>query len=916
MSTILACVTVSSALGRDRSAPSVPAWRGEHPGTAWLGADMLWRTREWLIFHMQDETGGGFNLDLTIRDQNIYMQGERPVVVSVIGPQDEVLARQLVPDDGITSGDADHREGIYDVFADYRYREWHRVHSPGGVPPGKTRSPVLQAPEQLDPTLVHVEVPDAGPGLYRVVVIASWDHYISLTPDRPIATGIHPGPGPLSVHGDRLAPGAYLWVPATTQHLGVSLTEEVLPSTATLSIHDETGTRVASRRARSFLTYVVDEAPQKNSVYRIVVTEAQPGAGLHIRGVPPVLAPDVQTARLIHGGMEIDNKDRHTFHHHQRRLDAWSDQLRVDDRADTNVAAVLAGLDGMRRLSPFFWYETRDVDWTHTFRAGSPFVAPVRSGWYGLGLDSRVALKLRPHMESGALPDSVVAAWQTALRLWAGGRWLMHMGETANQWTYNLVQLQQILQITGDQSIAAMMARDVVRLTTTGSLGTVNPDADYIDLGRTPAGYMAEQMGWDAQYGQEQEGNLARVWSEMPIEGVVDWWQDLYWLKTHMSLPKSGMDVENVFNDITSPTDMNFRTRYTTHKTGLPSAARNKVVFGDLWRPEEGETPARTWPSHESGSFVRSIDDMFHFVKTPNYYAIIYSGHRVADWTQFAWADWEDGAEGQGAVGAGGHVQLAGYSGPGYGAFSRKTTKVGAVSAISVPGVGPTLMAQNHNVWDSHVVWGRRHTPVTPVWDDVKVDPTIVCSGFVDAEADFDASSRTYRLKEPLLYAPLTVERDIRFEDERIVIDLTLTATGDVDLAELYLAIPYFADDRQISLFGDDLQASRPYAVPDAILTSTHGSDPNLEAQRLGQPLQRARAIDISGLSGSGGTTVILDAEYDLMPVAPVRYRAIASATGSMNVPLPTQLQAGRTHHMRYVIYSHGRSVDLERAYR
>ncbi|MBT6629806.1 MAG: hypothetical protein HOB49_22520, partial [Gemmatimonadetes bacterium] len=173
-----------------------------------------------------------------------------------------------------------------------------------------------------------------------------------------------------------------------------------------------------------------------------------------------------------------------------------------------------------------------------------------------------------------------------------------------------------------------------------------------------------------------------------------------------------------------------------------------------------------------------------------------------------------------------------------------------------------------------------------------------------------------YRLKEPLLYAPLTVERDIRFEDERIVIDLTLTATGDVDLAELYLAIPYFADDRQISLFGDDLQASRPYAVPDAILTSTHGSDPNLEAQRLGQPLQRARAIDISGLSGSGGTTVILDAEYDLMPVAPVRYRAIASATGSMNVPLPTQLQAGRTHHMRYVIYSHGRSVDLERAYR
>ena len=94
--TLLACATASSALGRDRSEPSVPAWRGEHPGTAWLGADMLWRTREWLIFHMQDETGGGFNLDLSVRDQNIYMQGERPAVVFVIGPQDELLATATV----------------------------------------------------------------------------------------------------------------------------------------------------------------------------------------------------------------------------------------------------------------------------------------------------------------------------------------------------------------------------------------------------------------------------------------------------------------------------------------------------------------------------------------------------------------------------------------------------------------------------------------------------------------------------------------------------------------------------------------------------------------------------------------------------------------------------------------------------
>jgi hypothetical protein len=896
-----------SAAGSDRSDPPIPEWRGEEKGTAWLGADVLWRSREWLIFHLQDEVGGGFDLDLTIRDLNTYMQGERPVVICVIGPQDELLARQLLPDDGITTGDPSHRDGIYDVYADYRYREWHRVHSPGGNPPGKTRSPLLAAPELLDAQRVRVGVPDAGPGLYRVTVIASWDHFISLTPSRPIPTGIHPGPGPLTVHGDRLAEGAYLWIPPGVKHLGVSLTEETEPAGA-LALQDEAGRVVARREARTFLTYLVDPAPQPSTVYRVSVSGTGAGAGLHIRGVPPVLAPDPETARLLHGGMEIDAQGRHSFHHHQRILDRWADGLSVDAVKDSHVTAVMAGLPGLRRLAPFYWYDTRDVQWQHEFRQGSPFTAPIRSGWYGLGLDSRTALDLRPHMESGALPDSVVAAWKTALRLWAGGHWLMHMGETANQWTYNLVQLQQILDITGDETLAAMMRRDVERLTTTGSLGTVNPDVDYIDLGRTPAGYMAEQMGWDAQYGQEQEHNLARVWQKMKIPGIVDWWQDLSWLKTHMSLPKHGGPVDEVFAGVTSPTDMNFRTRFSTHKTGLPVEARDDVIFGDLWQPDTGREPARPWPSHEQGSFVRSIDDMFHFVKTSGYYAIIYSGHRCPDWTQFAQAIVEEDVGEQGAIGTGGHIQLAGYSGPGYGAFGRKTTKVGAVSAVSVPGLGPTIMAQNHNVYDSHVVWGRRHTPVTPVWDKVKVDPTIVCSGFVEAQASFDAATRTYHLREPLRYAPLVVERELRFEEDRIVVDLSLTATQDLDLAELYLAIPYFADERVVSLYAQDLAFSKAYQIPPAILTTTHASDPVLEAQRLGQPIERARAIDISGTQGAG-TVVILDAEYDLLPVAPVRYREVASATGSVNVPLPAQMRAGAVHRMRYVIYTHQAAI-------
>ena len=584
---------------------------------------------------------------------NLYLQGERPLHVTVIGPRDRILVRHLLPDDGIVTGDDAHRDGIYDVYADFRYREWHRVHSPGGRPPGKTRSPHLEHPEQLMPRIVQLTVPDGGPGLYRVTVIASWDHWVSLTPSRPLPTGVHPGPGPLSVHGDRFAAGAYLWVPTTTEHLGVSLAQELAPFDGTLTLRDAAGQTVAQRSARTLQTYVVDETPSPESVYQISVTDVPPGAGLHIRGVPPVLCPDAETARLLHGGIQIDAQGRHTFHHHQRLFDRWADALPAADRKDSSIAAVLAGIEDLRRLAPFYWYDTRDVSYRYRFDAQSPFTAPLRSGWYSLGLDSRGALALRPHMESGAIPDSVVAAWKTSLTLWTSGHWLMHSGETANQWTYNLRQLLQILRITADPALRAMMARDVERLTTVGSLGRLNPDGDehFIDLGRTPAGYMAEQQGFDGQYGVEQSHNLALVYAEIPSPSILDWWQDLTWLKTHLTLPRHGVHTENPFDETVSPTDLNFRTRYYTHKTGLPESVRDQVIFGDLWRPVPGTPPRRPWPALEDTSFVRSVDSIFHFLKTPRYYVVLYSGPRLPAWNLFSQPIVEPGDGRDGAIG-------------------------------------------------------------------------------------------------------------------------------------------------------------------------------------------------------------------------------------------------------------------------
>ncbi|MCF7837909.1 MAG: hypothetical protein K9N49_04695, partial [Candidatus Marinimicrobia bacterium] len=141
-----------------------PEWRGT-VGTDYLGPDVLWRPREWLVFHMLDDAGTGFDLEFTVRDMNIYMQGPRRVLFWVIGPEGETLHQSFMEDDGVVAGNEQYRDGIYDVYQDYRYREWHRIHSPGGYPPGKQRSPYLAHPERLPYRRTTATVPAGGPGL-------------------------------------------------------------------------------------------------------------------------------------------------------------------------------------------------------------------------------------------------------------------------------------------------------------------------------------------------------------------------------------------------------------------------------------------------------------------------------------------------------------------------------------------------------------------------------------------------------------------------------------------------------------------------------------------------------------------------------------------------------------------------------
>ena len=307
----------------------VPAYRTAHPETRFLGPDVLWRPREMLVFHLMDKEGTGFKLSFTVRDMNTYVHAPAPVTFWVVGPDDQIVARSMMDDDGITGGNFDHQDGIYDPFADFRYRQYHRANSPNGSPPDKTRSPYLEHPEQLPARTLSLTVPASGKGLYRVAIVGRWDHWISVTPDRPMAAGIHPGEGPLYLHGNALKT-SYLYSQPDDGDLGLMVTEEILPYNWQLQLSDNKGTSLAKATASGFATFLRVPNVPGNSVYKLELSGSTTGACLHGKGLPLLLCPDAATAETLRGGIRSSHGGTPGFFAYFDTLDAWKKSLTAD----------------------------------------------------------------------------------------------------------------------------------------------------------------------------------------------------------------------------------------------------------------------------------------------------------------------------------------------------------------------------------------------------------------------------------------------------------------------------------------------------------------------------------------------------------------------------------------------------------
>ena len=927
-------------------------------GNSFTGPDKFWRPRQSMVFYFHNQTGKGFKLDLTLRDMNVYQEGPRPAFAWAIGPDGKILTTQFIPDDGIETNNPLYKDGIADIGLDLRYREFHRKNSPGGLPPGKERSPLLEHPDRIPARTFTLTIPAAGQGTYRLAVGSCWDHWLSVTPDRPMPHAVYPGSGSLYLHPGQM-PEAFLYLPENVKDLGLLITEEIAPFNWRGEVKIPGGKSLGNIAPKKFANYLFCRQPTGRQVVKLELQGASTGASLHLQGAPMLLCPDAATAELFHGGADLQ-AGRMIFHPGLKVLLDWALNLKADDlrlndsvrksleacRNGKQVTAILAGqgIDSRRpdfgRLKNFGEINLladcyRDLNDPAVSRllarrillaavmnkfmnfgpnfsfdaAERPFAAGnksgtalIRSSWWPLNdaLQAGAIAAVRKELPSLMTP-AAAEALRELLRHWAAARYVMEQGECSNQWSYELVHLAEIAQaMPEDRLIDDILKFQIRRFTAVGGLGRTCPDRDSFalksavrksysaDTGVIGGGVPAEIFGHDNEYCLESEANMAKVWRLTGNPEIITWLREYYQLKTHLTLPRQAAVPRQCFTDTCSPADINSRTRYYTHKTGLDAAMAKLIPYGQLW---QGKTEERVWPCFENGSFVREIDHQYFMFKTPSYYAVVFGGAVYPEYV--SWNQTDDN---------GSSFEYVGVGGMGYGGYQYMAKKPGGISALWIKGSGPALLGNNHNVMYSNVLWGRVGKPLFAKWGN-NVDPRVVSDSYADAGFDYDAAAGKVTRSGTIPHTPLKFDRETTFSPNEITVRLTVTADEAVTLTQLHEAIPLYLEQRKLQRQTEKRSEFVDCPLPEPLVTDSHkssddrrnwGENPDLPEFTAGA----VRLLD----AGKHGIVITFDRPYRCTTAQPLRYRREAAAMGGISLALPTVWKKGQRESFSYRI--------------
>lgn len=306
----------------------------------------MFRLYEGVTVLVNNPEGKEFNLTLDVRDLNLTEYGESDALLKVYDPEGRVFVREVILDDGIKSTATQLPTGGWDHEGWYYLQQYNRGTAP------MLRWSSLTDPKRIGFTINRQykrRIPGGAKGVYRVVLVGTRDHVVSVNIDQGLKWGVAANPFFLAPAGDWLKK-RYVYIPRGALGMNITLVEHDRPRSAQFVVRDDAGAVVAEGTSKSGIGFAEVKVPQPGAwddkVFTFELT-SEPGACLaHFALQYPKLenmtkplpapvaqacfAPDAETARALHGG-SLEIEGRNYWQPAHARLAAYVNSLKPED---------------------------------------------------------------------------------------------------------------------------------------------------------------------------------------------------------------------------------------------------------------------------------------------------------------------------------------------------------------------------------------------------------------------------------------------------------------------------------------------------------------------------------------------------------------------------------------------------------
>ena len=307
-----------------------------------------YRLYQGVDLYVNNPSGKAFDVTLQVRDLNLFSEGPREILFKVYDPGGATPVREIIPDDGVDG------KGFLPRLGGWDHEMWYYTlcYSRGSKPmfPWSTYSDPQLLATMPSRTFTR-KIPRGRKGVYRIMLIGTRDHYVTVTLDPEFKIAAGGNHSWLHAHGDEY-PKSYIYVPKGSTSLHLAFMEIDPPQTRHFKLTGPESKVLFDGTVEPGFQDATIKFPE-NGEYgdKLMVLEVSDGPGDYMfhgnfsftyqqlkraDGRPQVgachavLAPDKETAEAVRGGA-IYHDGEIFWHPFQVRFHDWLKTLNPED---------------------------------------------------------------------------------------------------------------------------------------------------------------------------------------------------------------------------------------------------------------------------------------------------------------------------------------------------------------------------------------------------------------------------------------------------------------------------------------------------------------------------------------------------------------------------------------------------------